>query len=372
MLVALVVFSIVMAGALQFLSAQGKAVRLGNDRMGALENLQFAMSMLDAQLRTAGGGVTDQQPFLVYAGPDVMAFNADYATNVRNDIFSAYYDPDAPNGTVTAMTTAQRITIPQTSFAYPDTSFTNGPANSPAETIIFFVAPDSSTARSDDYVLYREVNAAAPETVARNILATPGAPFFQYERLFTPLDAPSYIDTVPSNQLPLAHTVPVHLASADTAGAAIIDSIRAVRVTLTVTDGNTGAAEQRRTLSRLIEMPNAGLATDRSCGDRPLLGTSLTANWQTVGADTVVTLSWGPATDETGGEKDVVRYVIWRKTASDPAWGDPYLSIPAGLASYSYVDGVVQHNVTYDYALAAQDCSGTQSSQTFAAPVAVP
>src|SRR2546421_486100 len=94
LLVALVVFSAVMAGALGFLRSQGRAMSLGSDRMNAVQNLQFALSTMQQRLRAAGGNVPDAQPAIIYAGRNVVAFNADYATNLPNDPFAVYYDPD--------------------------------------------------------------------------------------------------------------------------------------------------------------------------------------------------------------------------------------------------------------------------------------
>lgn len=370
LMVALVVFSVVMTGALQLLNSQGRAVRLGNERMGALQQLQFSMAMLDNQFRTAGGGVTKEQPFIVYAGTDVIAFNADYATNLANDPFAAYYDPDALTGTVTALSPTNEITIPQTTFEYPGMSY----SPSPAETIIFYFSPDTGTKRTDDLILFRQVNADPPEVVARSILSDPDRPFFQYVRLFTPDDAAAYVDTIPTTDLPLMHSEDEHLSTTDVGSKAIIDSIRAVRVTLTVTDGNTGDAEHRRTLSHLITMPNAGLLTDRSCGDPPQLSTALAASWQEdpVTGDTIVTLGWNPSVDEAGGEKDVIRYVLWRKLASASEWGDPFLSMPGGLNPYTYPDHGVVHGKTYVYQLAAQDCSPSLSKYVYSPAVSVP
>lgn len=374
MLVALAIFGTVMAVSLKFLSTQSDAVRLGNTRLGAVQNAQFAINTLDEQLRTMGAGTLDKQPFLIYAGPDVVAFNANYATNVANDPFAVYYDPDAPTGTVTALRATQQITLPNTAFAYPSVDYLDeAGTNSPAETIIFFFQPDTSTPRADDYVLYRQVNQDPPAVVARNILATPNQPFFEYYRLFSPPSAAAYVDSVPSNLIPLSHSVPVHLSPADTGTESIIDSVRAVRVTLTVTDGNTGAAEHRRTISRLIDLPNAGLATRQTCGDPPIFGSAVTATEHTdsTGVESV-NLSWNAAVDETGGEKDVVRYVIYRKLAAAVDWGDPYLSIPAGNATYIYNDAAVTHGTTYLYAVAAQDCTPSLSSLAASAPVLVP
>jgi prepilin-type N-terminal cleavage/methylation domain-containing protein len=363
LLVALIVFGVVTAGALRFMSSQSGAVRLGNDRMGALQNLQFGLGMLDDQLRTAGSDVPDKQPYLVYAGANVIAFNADYASNVAGDPYSVYVDPDAPNGTVSAMTTGQQITIPNTTFIYPTINYNTSGVNSPAETIIFFLAPDTTTARTDDYALYRQVNNDLPEIVSHNILATTGLPFFQYSRVVADASGELSIAQVPAATLPLMHSVALHGDAADTGTASVIDSIRAVRVTFTVTDGNTGVKEHKRQLSRLITLPNAGLPVRQTCGDPPILGVALTAIEQTLpSGDKAVQLTWNAAVDEIGGEKDVIRYVIWRELSTATSWGDPYLSIPAGAAPYTYTDAAVDTGSTYKYKLKAQDCSPSLST----------
>src|SRR5262249_53288367 len=100
LMVSLVVFIFVMGSALSFLRSQGRAVSLGNDRMDALQNLQFAMTTMEQRLRAAGGDTPDVQPVMIYAGKNVVAFNADYTTNIANDPFAVYYDPDAPAGSV--------------------------------------------------------------------------------------------------------------------------------------------------------------------------------------------------------------------------------------------------------------------------------
>lgn len=373
MLVALVVFSIVIAGALGFMRSQGKAFTLGNQRMSTLQNLRFALNLMAQDLRTLGAGVPDEQPMLVYAGPDVVAFNANHTTNLRNDVFAVYYDPDAPSGAVSALTKALAITIPNTAVTYPDTSYIFGGINSPAETIVFFFAPDTTTTRTDDYVLYRQVNRGAPELVSRNILRTPGRDFFEYLVLVTPTSGQSSVQRLPSAQLPLVHRVPIHGSPADTGRAAKIDSVRAIRINLTGTNGLAGPEERRRTVSRLVRLPNAGLAVKRTCGDEPLLGTGLVASLGTgAGGAPLVNLSWAAAIDETGGEGDVVSYIIWRRLQSESDWGDPYLNIPAGAASYIYQDAAVESGKSYVYALAAQDCTPLLSQLAISNVVTIP
>jgi hypothetical protein len=68
----------------------------------------------------------------------------------------------------------------------------------------------------------------------------------------------------------------------------------------------------------------------------------------------------------------VVRYVVYRKISSATDWGDPYLSIPVGLTSYTYLDADVAPSTSYTYAVSAQDCTPRLSSQLTTSSVAVP
>jgi prepilin-type N-terminal cleavage/methylation domain-containing protein len=370
MLVALVVFSVVLAGALAFLRAQGRAFSLGSQRVAMLQNGRFAVDLLEKDLRTAGAGAPDIQPSLIYLGASVLAFNANYLTNTPGDVFAVYYNPDAATGSTMAMTKAERTTLPLTSFAYPDTAYLEGGINSNAETITFWFVSDSTTARVDDFVLYRQVNNLTPELVSRNLLQTTGVPFFQYYWLSTVAGTLTLTQVVNAT-LPWQHTVPVHLALSDTGPVSRIDSVRAVQVNFTVTNGLSGAAERQRAMSRYMRLPNVGLANKQTCGDEPILGAVLTATWNpdTAGVD----LAWNAAVDELAGEKDVQRYVIWRRLTSEVAFGDPFLSIPpAGTANYVYTDRDVVPGSAYIYGLAAQDCTPLTSSRVESLQVVIP
>ncbi|HJQ64840.1 MAG TPA: prepilin-type N-terminal cleavage/methylation domain-containing protein, partial [Gemmatimonadales bacterium] len=103
MMIALVVFSFVLAGALAFLRAQGRSFTLGSQRVAMLQNARFAFDELDKDLRTAGAGAPDIQPQLIYVAGSVVAFNANYLTNTPGDVFAVYYNPDAPNGSTDAV-----------------------------------------------------------------------------------------------------------------------------------------------------------------------------------------------------------------------------------------------------------------------------
>ena len=144
-------------------------------------------------------------------------------------------------------------------------------------------------------------------------------------------------------------------------------------MTLAATNGKEGDLERTSEVTRLVRMPNMGFGMLEICGSPPILGTGLTA---TLGVaptgEPTVTLTWGKATDEAGGENDIVRYVIWRKEPGFTDWDEPYLSIPAGEDNYIYVDSDLTEGTTYQYALATQDCTPTLSPLTASLNLTVP
>ena len=143
-----------------------------------------------------------------------------------------------------------------------------------------------------------------------------------------------------------------------------------MRVTYRVTNGLSGVDEHFADVSRVISMPNLGAGALKTCGAEPILGVALVLSQVVTPDDTpAVRLAWNQAVDDRAGEGDVVRYVIFRRLSTDPDWGDPYLSIPAGAASYIYDDTAIQLGVTYAYAISAQDCTPTLSR--LSAPVEI-
>lgn len=374
LMISLVVLSLVASSALGLFRTQSEGFRRGADQFTVVQNARFAVNALEKDLATAGSHLVDGQPHLVYADSTTVAFNADFATDDADDPWAVYHEPGAPAAAVMSLPESRRIQIPGSSFDYPDTTYREQGTDSPAETLIFYFTPDSTTGRQDDYALFRQVNDREPELVARNLLRPDAGPFLEYVRIFDPPASPAWTDTVPRSQYPLRHTAPVHLSAGDTGAGAVIDSVRAVRVRVLATNGLTGTEERTQGVSRLVRLPNAGVTSRRTCGDEPLLGVGLDATGQlTAGGDPSVVLSWSQATDEGGGEEDVARYVLYRRVAgTSTGWGDPLLSIPSGNTSYTYADTQVTGGETYDYSLQAQDCTPSLSSRAVATGVTVP
>lgn len=372
LLVAITIFGVVISTTVAFMARQNQAFQESIDRLVALRNLRYAATTLSQDLETLGTNVPEGQPALFYADEDVIAFSADYATNIANDPFAVYHDPDAPAGQVRAPTGS--FSIPKSGVTYPDTSYQAAPGvPSPAEVLIFFVAEDTTTTRTDDYILFRQVNANAPEAVARHLLRDGTLPFFSYERLADDGTGAMVLTPVADSLIPIHHSAVIHLSAADTGRSSMADSVRAVRLQIQATNGLAGDQERIVGMSRLIPLPNAGYGMLSTCGSAPLLGVGLTAIAGTLPTgEPVVNLSWSPAVDEAGGEADVVRYVLWRREVGSGPWGDPYRAIPAGVPAYTYQDAAITPGTSYEYALAAQDCTPTLSSLTASAPVVIP
>jgi len=369
-LVALTLASIVIAAALLMLQTQVRAFTVGADRTEATMTAQFVAATLERELRTAGTNVLAQQPWLVYAGADVIAFHADLVSRVA-DPFAVYVDPDVEDAASLAIRQSQRIVLPRTSFAYPDTTYWAAPqVVGSAELIMFWFEPDTTTSRTDDHLLMRRVNAGVPETLARGLLRSGSAPFFEYFRGVRAADGFPAFTAVPSNQLPLVHRAPLHLSARDTGALARIDSVQAVRFRFTASNGFTGADERRLPRSDFVWLRNGGLARQRTCGAVPIFDSTVNVALRSLDGSPAVRVRWNAAVDESAGEEDVIRYVLWR-TAPDNALADPLLSIPAGAASYEYLDTSVQIGDVWSYAVAAQDCTPNLSPTRGSATITV-
>jgi prepilin-type N-terminal cleavage/methylation domain-containing protein len=366
---AMVIMGFIFTAALSFVRQQEMAFGMGAGKMSALQNYRFAAELIERNVRTAGTGTAAGQPFLVYADSATLVFNADYATNDSADVFAVYHDAGASDAEVGSLTRPRRITLPQTSFAYPDSTYRDGGAASPAETIALFFALDGTTPRADDYALFRQANDQPPRVVARNLLRDGGRPFFRYQEVVSSDTAAPTTGWVAPARLPMRHQSPLHLSPADTGALARIDRLRAVEVSFRSTDGETGRLSQDGAMRRLIRMPNAGQMQLRTCGEPPLFNETVDA--AQAPAEARIDVSWTRSVDETSGEQDVVRYAIFRRSGGVADWGEPLFSVPAGNAGYSFSDPAVVPGESYQYAVAAQDCTPSMSGFRLSPPVTV-
>ena len=82
--------------AVPFFGTQLRSVGANGGRWEALQNVRYAATTLDRDLRVAGVGVVDRQPLIVQAAPYAITFNADLVTRDTADPVAVYYNPDAP------------------------------------------------------------------------------------------------------------------------------------------------------------------------------------------------------------------------------------------------------------------------------------
>jgi Tfp pilus assembly protein PilW len=366
--VSMTILFIVLTVSTGLLRSQNALVAGQMSREDAEQNARFATTTIERELRMAGAGVVDGQPTLVVAGSTSVVFNADLVSRTMGDVGSVDVDTSVDESAASVFQKVNSYVLPGTAFAYPETTYTNGAGvPSSAETISYYLAADSSTG-AGEYALYRRVNAAPPEVMARGILHTAADTLFQY---FTS-DTLGNVTPVAATKLPLVHTVAIDGATADTGKVALVDSIVAVRLKFRVNVHDRHGGTTTREAAVMIRILNAGMPHATTCGDPPL-GITPTAVASDP-ADSVphATITWPASLDEAAGEKSVERYMLFRRPSSATAFTESFASVPAGLTTYSYVDANVQSGDSWVYGVAAQDCTPTNSAIGVTGAVIIP
>ncbi|HEY5220456.1 MAG TPA: prepilin-type N-terminal cleavage/methylation domain-containing protein [Gemmatimonadaceae bacterium] len=339
---------------------------------GSLEaaaNARFGITSLDHDLRVAGIGTVAAQPILVQASNTAITFNVDLVSRLTDDPFAVYLDPSADSAGTSAMRTSNTITLPNSTFVYPESTYYQASGIlGGAETISYYLAKDSTTAVSTEYILWKRVNNMTPTVVARGIQYAAGDTVFQYFRVM-PADT---LAPVPMTTLPLYHNAAAHGSPADTGAYALIDSIRSVRITLNAVYHDPRAGDVLRPLQTTIRMLNAGLVSRTSCGQVPGSVTPSAVTSLTGATSPFVKLTWSASGDDGAGENDVYRYVIYRRPDTAAVFTQPYSSVAAGASSYTYTDNAVAHNDHWVYGVAAQDCTPSTSSVGSTGTIIVP
>lgn len=369
-MISLVILGILSAGVLSMLRSQNRAFTQGVRKTDALENQRYALATVERVVRTLGAGVAGRQPMMVYGGPDVVAFNADF---VENDTASTdttgialpmrwavYFNPALSDAQSRAWEAGAATPIPNSAYTYPTITYRQADSStSPAETIILYLQADGTTTRGDDFALWQRVNAEPAEVVARNILPHPTRPFFEYFMR----RVPDTLFVAPTGWMPLIRRdLTGATTAADSANFTRPDSVKAVRINMRITNGQTGVNERTQDVSTMVELPNNGLPLPSVCGRRPLPVTALTATPDSAGTGRV-TLEWPAAPDHFGGELDVRQYVVYQRDDTVTVWRDPLLTVRADTTtSYELVLGGLSAGAAYDFAVAAQDCTPQNST----------
>lgn len=375
MMLAVTLMLLVFGMAIPVFRSQLRAMDDHAGRLDAQQNVRFAISTIDRELRVAGIGVLDQQPMIVQADPYAVTFNADFATRdtaSEGGAFGAVYlDTDLPAGSTMSLTPSAAIKLPVTAYQYPELAYRKDAGQlSSAETISFWVAIDGSTGSNGRYALFRRVNAGPIDTLARGMVILPGeAPPFTYM-----VNGPAGIPVaVPQSSLPAYH-VATHGSPADTGAAAAdpstTDAIRSVRVHLVGTSVERDGTVSQRPADATIRLVNAGLLNHTTCGAIPLFQQAV--RWSRQTNPNKVTLVWSQAFDEAGGEKDIERYAIYKRDASATDFGEPIASMPAGQTSYQFSDAPLASNQNLVYGVAALDCGDQPSTISVAGPIYIP
>jgi prepilin-type N-terminal cleavage/methylation domain-containing protein len=361
MMIAVTILAFIMGVSVQFLRRQSNLVSRETGRMDALQNAEFAATQIERELREAGAGVVDAQPMIVQLDSEAITFNANLVSLDSGDVRAVYQLSDADPKAVRAMLTGEALPLPNSAPVknYPDTTYLAAAGvESGAETVSYWLRPDSAAKVTKRYALFRRVNAMPPTLVARGLVKDT-APVFTY---FTS-DTLGNLVAVPKAYLPLYHAK-VHGTSADTGRAALTDSIRVVRVHFLAAsrDPRTGK-DGFRVVDMRIRLMNSGLLKRSSCGQPPYgPGAPVAVSSAAAAPVTTVTLTWSGSSDDTGGEKDIERYAIFRRLSTEAGFMDPIASIPASLkSSYSFTDTQVTTGVSYVYGVAAQDCTPMMS-----------
>jgi prepilin-type N-terminal cleavage/methylation domain-containing protein len=368
MIVATALLMIIMAMGVSFFLSETHAVQGHAGRMDASQNARYALNMTDLDLRMSGAGVVDAQPILVQADKFALTFNANLVTHDDDDIGAVYVDPDMAVANTTALTKTTQVTLPLSAKAYPDTNYFQGSGGgalpSLAETISYWLAPDPAPAVAGDYALFRKVNRDTARIVARGLVYDANKPAFRYFKR----DDFGVLVEIAANKLPLFHTAKIHGSLADSASSALTDSILVVRLHWDTRYKDRDNTIKIRTIEANVRLMNAGLIRHSTCGEAPVFGVAVNA---VANASPAVVLTWNKASDEGGGEKDIERYAIYRRLPAD-AFTEPFASVAAGSANYSFTDTQVVKDEQWVYGVSAQDCTPANSSVVSTGTVIIP
>lgn len=366
LMITVTVLVLIFASVTPMFQLQARSLARHAGRADAIQTARFTLATLDRELRIAGPpNEVEEQPLLVQADPYAVTFNVDLATRDSASASAVYFDPDVNVAMTQALTPARAVTLPRSAATFPSVEYRN-PAGvgSDAETISFWVQPDAAASHDDEYELWRRVNDDEPVIVARGLVVRPGRPFFTYYAA-APGDS---LAPIAGDRLPALHLPGDHGDAADVGAVALVDSVRMVRVVAEVRYHDPRSGDTTYVSDMNIKLLNAGLIRRSTCGTAPI-GVALSAMANPGGT---VSLTWSASIDELGGERDVERYVVFRRLLGASDWGEPFHGMLARGGPYS-MDDVEAKSVgsAWEYSIMAQDCTPMNSDRQQAAAVTI-
>jgi Tfp pilus assembly protein FimT len=357
--ITVLVFSI----AIPFFRAQTRAMDAGAGKLDAFQSARYAVARIESDLRFAGGEVG--QPVMVQAAPFAIAFNANrQGRTTTTDPNASYWDASLDTLTSQSWLVSRATTLRKSSKTYPTSAYTtpNG-TTSLAETIQYFLHADTSGGRTNQYVLYRRINDRDSTLVTRNLyVASDSSFFFRY-----------YVTNAAGTTSAVANaSTPIYWDDS----LARDDSMTAVQIRATGVFYDARArANVYRQLYTTVKLRNAFKLLPINCGAVPATPDSLgvTVENAPAGQKLDVRLDWTSVAGDSTAPRDVRQYILYRRVNGATTW-IPIGSKPArGARNYRYLDLAIPVAAgTYQYGLAARDCSGLSVVRAGTATVTFP
>ncbi len=357
--ITVLVFSI----AVPFFRAQTRAMDAGAGRLDAFQSARYAVSRIVADLRLAGGEVG--QPLIVQAAPFAIAFNANrQGRTATTDPNASYWDGSLDTLTTQSWMVSRAGLLRKSSKTYPTAAYADpSGATSKAETIQYFLHADTAGGLTNLYVLYRRVNDRDSTLVTRNLYVPSDSNFFFR---FYKTDASGSSTAIVNGNLPIFWDDSVSRA----------DSITAVEVRAT---GRFWDARNRANVYRklfvTVKLRNALRLLPLRCGTAPPSPAALTVTVETApaGAKLDVRLDWSGVAGDSTAPRDVRQYVVYRRLSGAASWTVIGSRSARRASAYRYLDFALPLAAgTYEYGVAARDCSGLSGVRTGSATVAFP
>lgn len=209
------------------------------------------------------GATMPGDPAVLYADPNMFAFSAGFATDLRATV--SFVD-ETRGVREQAEQSTDRRPRSQRGVSCVDPTINENAAfglTPSAATTTFYFGPDSTNAHvRGAYALWRQVNDAAAKPLVRNVLPDTVA-FLAYRYAVDAGVSGDSLAYVPIGLLPISSTD-------TTAGIITSGSLRAVEMHFLMTNGLPGASERLRRVSLVVTLPRPARGDQPSCGAAPL------------------------------------------------------------------------------------------------------